>query len=189
MFRQESMGKNLINSTMILTSAVFAHYIACGTFVALAPFIGTALVIILALTFITSKKLRGANLITLAIFSQLISHYFLGNSYMTMSAPNCGMGSTTMTMQMGNHMNSLLMLCTHILAGFASCVFIKKNEAFWEFAGFVCLRIFNIDISIIYIEIKDVFKERVRLFLTFITYLPSYLKSASSRLTAPPLFA
>ncbi len=182
-------AKALINSAILVLAAMFGHAIACGTFIALLPLSLTTLAVIFVLSLLSSTELNGFLLTTLVITCQICAHFLLGSNPTGMG----GMGGMTnstmgpMAMNSTSSMNSAGMITAHLSAAVISFVFIRRNQAFWN-----ALKLFPL--TVLYLIFRPVFSFASRYSLQaksdlteIVTLVMSYLKEATSRLSAPPI--
>ena len=178
----------VINSVILLVAAVIAHTLACGTFIPALPFLAGSLLIILAVTVLSTSKFQGASIAAIVALVQTGTHFFLGSGRMSMPSPTCGGSSTTFFMPTGSSMNSHSMLIVHFMAGIASYIFIRNNEKFWICANRCLVALLVPDSTLGTIpEITLAGQSKIEI-TVLITRLQSFLTEATSRLAAPPSF-
>ena len=101
-----------INSAILLMGALAAHAAACGTFIAIIPFIIISSLVFLAIVILSAQEIEGPKLAALIVLLQFTSHILLG----------------------GMNMNTTTMLLSHVIAGMLSYLFITENELLWKAA-------------------------------------------------------
>ena len=176
----------LLNSGVLLLSAVIAHAIACGTFISLIPFAITTALLVAFFSLLSTRELKGLGLAFLVTLAQAGTHYFLGNGRMRMQVPVCDGPMRFMSMHMGSILSPFMMIAAHTIAGIASYVFASKSETFWNFVGYFLHSIF------IPRSINSTISSEIRLTQTktdlsiLVTRIQSFLTEAASRLSAPP---
>jgi hypothetical protein len=178
--------RNLINAILILFASVFAHSLACGTFISIVPFVITSVLLVFAIYILGTREFTNFKLATLLIASQLSSHYLLGTSQMKLAGPNCGEGTTSLILHIGNSMNPIEMFMAHIISFILCFIFVKKNEKFWNFAEKICLRVFSVPKIFTLPVIKFFDNQPTQLFREIVHLINTFLTEASSRISAPP---
>jgi hypothetical protein len=130
MRRREVPLRGVICLVILLSSALLAHALACGTFIRPDRFIAE-LFLLSVLTYLASKReLEGPRLALLVLLTQSAVHILLG----------------------GMSMNTSSMLISHLACGFVSYGAIAYGEKFWfGFRGYVS-SIISLPFSLHYAE-------------------------------------
>ena len=155
--------KTALNSLLVLLGAVLAHAISCGAFIPILPFAVISLALLAVLRALKTSELEGPKLALVILFVQSAAHFGLG----------------------GMSMNTARMLLAHFLAGAVSYLFIRKNEKFWNFSGYAvfslirCLTLKPANFQLDSVKVRASIPEYLHL-------LNEFLRSATSRLPAPP---
>ena len=181
--------KNIANAAIFLITSLIAHLLACGTFISIRSFILLSFLLVIFLSIWCKKSLSTAKLILLITSSQFASHYLLGSSQLRITAPNCGMGQTTIFIPMNVQMSPWFMIGTHAVASVICFIFIKENEKFWALAERL---VHKLKISLIkdFTDFSIYFKIDVpRKTLRTIPLINLFLESAINRIPAPPIFS
>ena len=181
--------RNLVNGTVLLVCALVAHLLACGTFISKIPFLITSSILILFLGTFCRKAISQTNLLLLVISTQFASHYLLGSSQIKMTAPNCGLGETTIFIPMNVQMSPWFMIGTHAIASVICFIFIKENEKFWALAERIVHKL-KISLFKDFADFSIYFKIEVpRNSARIISSINIFLESANNRIPAPPIFS
>ena len=146
-------------------------------------------ILILFLGTICRKAISPANLSLLVISTQFASHYLLGSNQIKMTAPNCGMGETTIFIPMNIQMSPWFMIGTHAIASVICFIFIKENEKFWALAERLVHKL-KISLFRDFTDFSICFNIDVpRKSLRAIPLVNLFLESAINRIPAPPVFS
>ena len=181
--------KNVANAAIVLITSLIAHLLACGTFIAIRYFILMSFLLVIFLTIGCKKSLSTSKLILLTTSSQFASHYLLGSNQIKMTAPNCGMGETTIFIPMNVQMSPWFMIGTHAIASVIGFIFIKENEKFWALAERLVHKL-KISLFKDFTDFSIYFKIDVpRKTLRTIPLINLFLESAINRIPAPPIFS
>jgi hypothetical protein len=183
--------KSLVNSMALLFFGLIAHQLACGSFIPKFQFIVMSVSIVGAVTLLSTKATTFRQVVFLSIATQAASHFLLGmgtmSMSMTMPMPADSKMDMSMPMSMPTNMNSWTMLAAHSIGAILSMIYLWHCEKFWSFAGFLLISfrpLAYIPQNLSSFPTLKIWNYRE---LGFKTRLHTFLTSATSRISAPPV--